>query len=66
MVPTEAERGNPNEFTPYSKIRETETVICDMTVLMGIDDHRMAFAEGKPILSLRPTQQVVRRTIQLY
>src|SRR3989344_2764723 len=54
LVPTEAERGNPNEFTPYSKIREADAVICDMTVVMGIDDHRMAFALGKPILSLRP------------
>ena len=54
LVPTEAERCNPNEFTPYSKIRESDAVLCDMTVVMGIDDHRMAFALGKPILSLRP------------
>ena len=58
LVPTEAERGNPNEFTPYSKIREADAVICDMTVVMGIDDHRMAFAEGKPILSIRSGQQL--------
>lgn len=58
LVSTDSERGNPNEFTPFSKIREADAVICDLTVRMGIDDHRMAFAEGKPLLSIRSGQQL--------
>jgi len=45
--------GKGDEGSSKPLILDSEAVICDLTVKKGIEDHRFASSEGKPVLSLR-------------